>query len=112
MPLYIGTDPHLKDKDMEKDIIPMLKGVDFTDQMLQGPVYQLSGGWRIEPFSRPRAPPPPLGVGIGDLSNFLDPAPSHRTSPPIDATGHRLVSDKREPPASQIPHPSFRAESY
>lgn len=46
--LYIGKDPHLKDKDMDKDIIPMLKGVDFTDQMLQGPVYQLSGGWRMK----------------------------------------------------------------
>jgi len=45
---FVRLDPHLKDKDMDKDIIPMLKGVDFTDQMLQGPVYQLSGGWRMK----------------------------------------------------------------
>eukprot|EP00667_Euglena_gracilis_P001887 EG_transcript_1888 len=45
---FVRLDPHLKDKDMDKEIIPMLKSVDFTDQMLNGPVYQLSGGWRMK----------------------------------------------------------------
>jgi elongation factor 3 len=45
---FIALDEHLKGKSMEDEIIPMLKSVDFTDAMLQGPVYQLSGGWRMK----------------------------------------------------------------
>ena len=39
---------HLKDKDLENEVIPMLKSVDFTDAMLKGAVYRLSGGWRMK----------------------------------------------------------------
>ena len=45
---FVRLDEHLKHLSMEDDIIPMLKSVDFSDQMLNGPVYHLSGGWRMK----------------------------------------------------------------
>jgi elongation factor 3 len=45
---FVRLDEHLLALDMEKDILPMLRSVDFTEQMLNGPVYQLSGGWRMK----------------------------------------------------------------
>eukprot|EP00668_Euglena_longa_P042761 GGOE01056613.1.p1 GENE.GGOE01056613.1~~GGOE01056613.1.p1 ORF type:complete len:867 (-),score=254.52 GGOE01056613.1:414-3014(-) len=45
---FVRLDPYLCNKDMEAEIIPMLKSVGFTDQMLEGPVFQLSGGWRMK----------------------------------------------------------------
>jgi len=44
----VKLDPHLKDLDWDKVIEPMLRSVDFTDQMLNGAVYHLSGGWRMK----------------------------------------------------------------
>lgn len=37
---FVRLDPHLRNKDTEKEIIPMLKSVGFTDQMLEGPDTQ------------------------------------------------------------------------
>jgi|EP00670_Eutreptiella_braarudii_P004636 elongation factor 3 len=45
---FVKLDPHLKDKDFDNEVIPMLKSVDFTDAMLNGAVYHLSGGWRMK----------------------------------------------------------------
>jgi len=44
---FVRLDEHLKHLARDEVIIPMLKSVDYTDQMLAGPVYHLSGGWSM-----------------------------------------------------------------